>query len=192
MRRRAFISSGLGALAAYAPASAGPKPPPGEMKLDETARLLDQNGRPVSGRDLIGKPTLLYFGYVFCPEICPTTLASMGQWMKRLGRDADRVNFVFVTIDPERDTPRALKRFLSDFDPRIKGLTGTPDNIGKLVRAFHVYVEKVPVASGDYVMDHSTSAYLLDKAGYFVEAFNYNVATAQAVWQILYVLHTYG
>ncbi len=192
MRRRAFIASGLGALGVVDRAWAAPKPPPGEMKLDETLRLIDQNGRPVSGRDLIGKPTLLYFGYVFCPEICPTTLASMTQWMQMLGQAADRINFAFVTIDPARDTPKALKAFLSDFDPRIRGLTGSPGEIDRIAKAFHVYVKKTTVASGDYVMDHSTSAYLLDKAGFFVEAFNYNVAPAQAVGQLQYMLHVYG
>jgi protein SCO1/2 len=192
MRRRAFIWSALGALAAADPALAGPKPPPGEMKLDETLRLIDQNDRPVSGRDLIGKPSLLYFGYVFCPEICPTTLANMTQWMKLLGPDADRMTFAFVTIDPARDTPRALKAFLGDFDPRIRGLTGSQGEIDRIAKAFYVYVKKTRVASGDYVMDHSTSTYLLDKAGYFVEGFNYNVSPAQAVGQIRYLLHTYG
>ena len=87
--------------------------------------LIDEDSRAFSDRDLRGKPTAVFFGFTYCPEICPTTLASLTRWMKALGPDADRLNVVFVTVDPARDTPAALKAFLSPFDPRIRGLTGS-------------------------------------------------------------------
>jgi protein SCO1/2 len=162
------------------------------MQLEPGLVFYDQHGRVVKADALLGKPTLLYFGYTFCPEVCPTTLAAMTQWMKMLGPDADRVNFVFVTIDPQRDTPKALRQFLSDFDPRIRGLTGSQTAIDTVTGAFQVYVKKVAFSGGDYAMDHSTSAFLLDKTGRFVEAFKYNVPNSQAVSQIRYMLQVYG
>jgi protein SCO1/2 len=192
MRRRTILSAAMPALLMSRAALAAPQPGPATMQLGGQIALIDQAGRPFSSRQLFGKPTVLYFGYTFCPEICPTTLASMTLWMKMLGRDAGRANFAFVTIDPERDHPEALKRFLHDFDPRIIGLTGSPAAIGEITRSFGVYAKKVVFESGDYAMDHSTSAYLLDKTGRFVEAFKYNVSAHQAVAQIRYMVNVYG
>src|SRR3954467_156734 len=95
------------------------------VKIGGPFNLVDQKGRPVSQNDLLGKPTVMFFGFTYCPEVCPTTLAAITLWMEHLGKDADKLNVVYVTVDPERDTPEQMALYLSSFDPRIRGLTGT-------------------------------------------------------------------
>lgn len=143
--------------------------------------LVDQSGRPFTQRNLVGKPTALFFGFTYCPEICPTTLAALSSWMKALGPDADRLNVAFVTIDPERDTPVQLAHYLSSFDPRIHGLTGTPANIATIAREYHVYYRKVPLAGGGYTMDHSSAIYLMDAHGGFSGVIGYQEASPRAI-----------
>ena len=118
-------------------------------------------------RDLLGRPAALFFGFTTCPEVCPTTLARWSASLRALGPDADRVWLVFVSVDPERDTPALLKTYLSDFDPRIIGLTGSPAAVAKMLAAYNVYARKVPLPGGGYTMDHTAAAYLLDRDGGF-------------------------
>ena len=146
--------------------------------------LVDVNGRPVTERDLTGKPAMVYFGFTFCPEVCPTTLADMSRWLKALGPDADRLNTVFVTIDPQRDSPRQLATYLSSFDPHIRGLTGTPAQIADTAKRYRVYVQKVPLAGGGYTMDHSTSVYLMGRDGKLADLIGYQEPEASAVAKI--------
>jgi protein SCO1 len=134
--------------------------------------LEDQNGKPVSDADMKGRPFLVFFGYTHCPDVCPTTLFEMSQVLHALGKDADRAGALFITVDPERDTPTALKDYLSSFDPHLRGLTGDPAAVNAAIKAYRVYAKKVPLENGDYTMDHTAVVYLMDKDGRFVAPFN--------------------
>jgi len=134
--------------------------------------LTDQNGKEVSDRDLRGKPYLVFFGFTHCPDICPTTLFDVSEVMRALGTDADRTRALFITVDPERDTSAVLKDYLSSFDPRLSGLTGTPAQIEAVEKAYRVYAKKVPTGNGEYTMDHTALVYLMDKQGRFVAPFS--------------------
>lgn len=97
-------------------------------------QLTDQSGRTVTDKDLKGKPTLIFFGFTHCPDVCPTSLFEMSEVLKAMGKDADRVNAYFVSVDPERDTAAAMKDYLSSFDPHLKGLTGDPRRLPRCCR----------------------------------------------------------
>jgi protein SCO1 len=135
-------------------------------------RLIDQNGEPFSDQDLKGKSFLVFFGFTHCPDVCPTTLFDISEIMRNLGSDADRTAAVFITVDPERDTPAALKEYLSSFDPHVRALSGDPADIAAVAKAYRVYYRKVPLEGGDYTMDHTAIVYLMDKQGQFVSPFN--------------------
>jgi protein SCO1 len=134
--------------------------------------LVDQNGKPFSDQDMRGKPYLVFFGYTHCPDICPTTLFELSQVMRKLGPDAGRAGAVFITVDPERDTPALLKDYLSNFDSHLRGLTGDRPAVDQAIKDYRVYAKKVPLEGGDYAIDHTAIVYLMDKAGHFVEPFN--------------------
>jgi protein SCO1 len=134
--------------------------------------LEDQNGKVVSDADMKGKPFLVFFGFTHCPDICPTTLFDISQVMKALGPDADRTGALFITVDPERDTPAVLKDYLSNFDPHLRALTGDRPSIDAAIKAYRVYAKKIPLENGDYTMDHTAVVYLMDKDGNFVAPFN--------------------
>jgi protein SCO1 len=142
--------------------------------------LVDQNGRTVTERDLKGRPFLVFFGFTRCPDICPTTLFEVSEIMRALGKDADRVGALFITVDPERDTPAALKDYLSSFDPHLAGLTGEPAAVAAVAKAYRVYFKKVPLDQGGYTMDHTAIVYLMDKDGRFVSPFNLKRTTEAA------------
>jgi protein SCO1/2 len=135
-------------------------------------RLVDQDGRRVTEADFRGKPFLVFFGFTHCPDVCPTALFEMSEVLRRLGPDAGKTAVLFVSVDPERDTPEKLKEYLSSFHPRIVGLTGTPQEIADVEKAYRVYAKKVPLDGGAYTMDHSAIVYLMDKDGRFVAPFN--------------------
>ncbi len=135
--------------------------------------LIDQSGRAFSNADLGGKPYAIFFGYTHCPDVCPATLFEMSEALRKLGSDADKMRMVFVTVDPARDTPELLKDYLSAFDPRIVGLTGTAETIDQAAKAFHTFYRKVPGKGGDYSMDHSASVILMDAEGSFVGTISY-------------------
>ena len=134
--------------------------------------LVDQDGRPASDQDLKGKPFLVFFGFTYCPEICPTTLFDVSEVLRNLGPDADRTAALFITVDPERDTPAALKDYLASFDPHLRGLTGDAAALAAAAKAYRVYYKKVPLDGGGYTMDHTAIVYLMDKDGRFVAPFN--------------------
>jgi len=135
-------------------------------------QLEDQDGRLVTDRDLKGRPFLVFFGYTHCPDVCPTTLFEISEVIKALGNDAGRTEAVFITVDPERDTPAVIKDYLSNFDPHLRGLTGDPAAINAAIKAYRVYAKKIPLKDGDYTMDHTAVVYLMDKDGHFVAPFN--------------------
>ena len=119
-----------------------------------------------------GRPYLVFFGYTHCPDICPTTLFELSELIKKLGPDADRAGVMFITVDPERDTPAVMKDYLSNFDPHLRGLTGDPAAVNAALKAYRVYAKKVPLKDGDYTMDHTAVVYLMDKDGRFVAPFS--------------------
>ena len=135
-------------------------------------QLTDQTGQPVTDKSLKGKPTLIFFGFTHCPDVCPTSLFEISEVLKAMGKDADRVNAYFVSVDPERDTQGAMKDYLSSFDPHLKGLTGDPEAVAKVLSAYRVYAKKVPLQGGEYTMDHTALVYLMDKDGHFIAPFN--------------------
>jgi len=143
-------------------------------------RLTDQNGRTVTEQDFKGAPFLVFFGFTHCPDVCPTTLFEVSEILRTLGPDAARVKVAFITVDPERDTPPALKDYLSSFDPHMDGLTGDPAAIAAVAKAYRVYYKKVPLDEG-YTMDHTAIVYLMDKDGNFVSPFNLKRTTEAAV-----------
>lgn len=136
--------------------------------------LVDQNGATVSERDFAGKPYLMFFGFTHCPDVCPTTLQQISDVLAALGRKADTLKVAFVSVDPERDTPESLKTYLSSFDPRIVGLTGSPEQVAAAIKTFRAYAKKVPSQGGDYTMEHTALVYLMDARNGFVGAVNLN------------------
>jgi protein SCO1/2 len=134
--------------------------------------LTDQNGRAVTDKDFRGEPFLVFFGFTNCPDVCPTTLYEMSEVLRRLGPDADKTAALFVSVDPERDTPEKLKTYLSSFHPRVFGLTGTEAQVDAIKKEYRVYSKKVPLKNGDYTMDHTAVVYLMDKNGRFIAPFN--------------------
>jgi protein SCO1/2 len=137
-------------------------------------QLTDQSGATVTEKNLQGKPSLIFFGFTHCPDVCPTALFEMSEVLRAMGKDADRVNAYFISVDPERDNKDAMKDYLSSFDPHLKGLTGDPEAIAKVLSAYRVYAKKVPLKDGDYTMDHTALTYLMDRDGRFVAPFNLN------------------
>ena len=131
--------------------------------------LVTHEGEAVTQEDFLGTPTVYFFGFTHCPDVCPTTLFEMTNWLDELGPDAERLRAVFVSVDPERDTQDVLARYLSSFDERIVGLTGEPEAVADMARAWRVYVAKVPVEEGseEYTVDHTASVFLMDAEGRF-------------------------
>lgn len=134
--------------------------------------LVNQDGKTVSERDFAGSTHLVFFGFTHCPDVCPTTLQQITDVLSALGPKADTLKVAFVTVDPERDTPEALKSYLSSFDPRISGLTGTPEQVAAAVKAYRAYSRKVPGKDGDYVMEHTALVYIMDGRNDFIGALN--------------------
>jgi protein SCO1/2 len=142
--------------------------------------LVDHHGKAVTERDYLGKPTLVFFGFTFCPDVCPTTLLELTDRLRELGTDGDRLNVLIITVDPERDTPEQLALYLSSFDPRIIGLSGTEQNIAKVMTEYRVFARKVPLKDGGYMMDHTATVYMMNKNGQFVGLMNYQESEATA------------
>jgi protein SCO1 len=175
------IAVGAGATALWMGLALRAQVQSGATKIGGPFTLVDDTGVQVSEADLKGKSTVMYFGYTFCPEVCPTTLTDLVQWMQMIGRDADRLNYVFVTVDPERDTPKVMHDYVSAFDPRIRGLTGTSEQIAKVTKEYGVYYKRIPTSDGGYVMDHSAVLYMMDPNVRFVGVIPYQEDTAKAV-----------
>ena len=134
--------------------------------------LIDQDGKPITDQDFKGRPFLVFFGYTHCPDICPATLFEVSEVLRALGPDAGKAAALFITVDPERDTPDAIKSYVSSFDPHLKGLTGDPAAVARILGEYRVYAKKVPLKDGDYTMDHTAIVYLMDKSGQFVAPFS--------------------
>jgi protein SCO1/2 len=132
---------------------------------------LASGGQIVTDADVRGAPFLVFFGYTHCPDVCPTTLFQMSEIFRALGPDA-KIKGLFITVDPERDTPDLVKDYAGNFDPRIIGVSGDRAAIDKALAAYRVYARKAPGAKGEYAMDHSAVIYLMDRDGKFLRAFN--------------------
>ena len=151
-------------------------------------QLTDQAGQTVTEKSMQGHPSLVFFGFTHCPDVCPTTLFEMSEVLKAMGKDADRVNTYYISVDPERDTQAAMKEYLSSFDPRLKGLTGSPAEIAKVLSEYRVYAKKVPLKDGDYTMDHTALIYLMDRDGKFVSPFSLNRKPEEAAIDLKHYL----
>lgn len=169
--RRAFGHAALAAVANMM-AACSPKNAPSFTALDITGaeyardfRLLDAEGRPRTLADYRGKVVLVFFGFTQCPDVCPTTMAELAELRRRLGPDGEKVQGVFVSVDPERDTPEVLKGYLTAMDPSFVGLTGSPDEIKAVAKEFKVFYQKVETPSGGYTIDHTAGSYIFDPQG---------------------------
>ena len=151
-----------------------PGPIAGASAVGGPFKLVDQNSKPITDQDMKGRPFLVFFGFTHCPDVCPTTLFEVSEIFRALGPDAGAkdIRGLFVTVDPERDTPAVLKDYLSSFDPRVIGVTGDVASIAAVEKSYRVYAKKVPLDGGGYTMDHTALVYLMDKTGRFVAPFN--------------------
>lgn len=146
--------------------------------------LVDQRGNPVDQSMLAGQPSLLFFGYTHCPDVCPTTMGEMAAWLSELGDEAKDLKAFFVTVDPERDTPEILDGYVSWVSDRVTGITGKPEEIAKMVKAWRAIGEKVPGEGADYTMNHTASVYLVNAKGGFEGTIAYEEKPATAVAKI--------
>ncbi|PVE24430.1 SCO family protein [Microvirga sp. KLBC 81] len=148
----------------------------GRVPIGGPFRLTSHEGRPFTDADLKGKPFVVFFGFTHCPEVCPTTLYDLTQDLASLGTDADKLRVAFITVDPAQDTPELMKTYLSSFDPRIVGLTGTEEEIAAVAKAYKIFYRKVPTDTG-YTMDHSATIFLMDGKGDFYGTSNFQEST---------------
>jgi protein SCO1/2 len=138
--------------------------------------LTDHNGKPFSSATLAGKPYALFFGYTNCPDICPTTLIEITNLLRRLGANADRLQVLFVTVDPEHDTPEHLRVYLESFDPRIVALTGSAEQIAAVAKAWKASYYMLPEDGGGYAVVHSAYVYLMDRDNRLADTFGFQEA----------------
>ncbi|KFC70779.1 SCO1/SenC/PrrC protein precursor [Bosea sp. LC85] len=142
--------------------------------------LTTAEGKQLTDADLRGAPFLVFFGFTHCPDICPTKLFEISEVLRAAGPKGERLRALFISVDPERDTPEVLKSYIGSFDPRIVGLTGDRAAIDATIKAYRAYSKKVPLKDSDYTMDHTALVYLMDKKGGFVGAFNIERPPAEA------------
>lgn len=196
MRRRAVFgygAAGLGALGLTLFAGwwrvdgPGAPEPVGQQPLPLTAmdfRLTDHEDQPVGPDTLIGRASLVFFGFTWCPDVCPTTLSDISGWLDAMGADAGRLNVIFITVDPDRDTVEAMAEYVGYFHPAIRGWTGGPEQIARAAEGFRATYEKVPTDNGDYTMNHTASVFLFDADGRFVSTIDYHEPREFAVPKI--------
>jgi protein SCO1/2 len=167
-----FLVAALTLLATLIWLLPGPQGKAARVPIGGPFRLTSHEGKPFTDEDLKGKPFAVFFGFTHCPEVCPTTLYDLTQDLEALGSDADKLRVAFITVDPAQDTPELMKTYLSSFDPRIVGLTGTEAEIDAVAKAYKIYYRKVPTDSG-YTMDHTASIFLMDSRGDFYATSNF-------------------
>lgn len=143
--------------------------------------LTDQKGAPITEAAFRGHPSVVFFGFTHCPEVCPTTLFELAGWLKTMGDDGKNLNAYFVTVDPERDTPEIMNSYVSNFSDRITGITGDPDKVHAMAKAFGIYWRKVDTGDGDYTMDHTASVLLLNAKGEFAGTIAYGESADTAI-----------
>ena len=151
------------------------------MKLGTDFTLVDHNGNTITQAAFAGRPTLVFFGFTRCPEVCPTTLYEMAGWFEALGEEGRDLHAFFISVDPERDTPEIMKSYAEALTDRVTGITGDPDEIAKVIAAWHVYAARIPTDDGDYTMDHTASVFLMDKNGVFKGTIAYGESPETAI-----------
>ncbi len=156
------------------------RPQEGRPAVGGPFELIDGDGRTVTERDFRGRHMLVYFGFTFCPDVCPTTLFNASQALEEIGPAlASKVRLVFVSVDPERDTPEVVKDYAGHFHPGTVGLTGTPEQVAAAARAFRIYYRKAaPDEDGGYLVDHSSILFLMDGEGRYVTHFGHEATAA--------------
>ena len=185
MAARRAVRAALAAVAALCLAAAAPpppsSPPPLEALFGGPFSLTDHNGRAVTDETFRGRFTLLYFGYTFCPDLCPTNLLTMSEALEALGPDGEQVQPLFVTVDPNRDGLPALRDYMAHFGPRFLALRGTPAQTRAVLKAWRIHRRKVPAEAGadadDYLVDHATLTFLMGPDGKFRTLFPHDTRT---------------
>jgi protein SCO1 len=145
----------------------------GRVMIGGPFSLIDSNGQRRTEKDYAGKPMIVFFGFTNCPDVCPSGLQTLTVALDKLGEKADRLSTLFVTVDPERDTPQSLSAYLKSFHPKIQGLTGTPGEVNAMIKAYRVYAVKVPDEQNPsrYNVDHSSFFYLMNANGEYIKHF---------------------
>ena len=148
--------------------------------------LVDQDGNPVTAATYADKPMVIAFGYTFCPDVCPTTLSEMTMWQEALGADADKLYFMFITVDPERDNPETMKYYVNAFFDSLIGLSGTREQIDAVSKAYRVYAKKVEDENdgGNYAMDHTASVFLMKKGNDFMGTISFGEDQESAIGKL--------
>jgi len=166
-----------------APVPTGPRP----LSLSLSAmefRLTDHEGNAVGPETLAGRASMVFFGFTYCPDICPTTLSDISGWLDAMGEDAAAIDVVFITVDPARDTVEAMAEYVGNFHSAIRGWTGAPDEIAQAAEGFRATFEKVPTDGGGYTMNHTASVFLFDAGGRFASTIDYHEPREFAVPKI--------
>lgn len=163
-----------------------------EARYGVPFELTDDLGAPITDDALRGHPSLVYFGYTHCPEVCPTTLYEMAGWLKSLGPTADGLKAYFFTVDPERDTVEIMHGYASNFTDRITGITGDPKEMQKVIKGWQIFAKKVPSPDGDYTMDHTASVFMIDSQGKLQGTIAYREDTSTALTKIRALLKPAG
>lgn len=177
-RRRLLLLAPAGLLAAGLAGTAGwlltrEEPP---VPIGGPFELIDGAGRTVTDRAFLGKWTLVYFGFTRCPDVCPTALQNMASARDLLGPAASQVALVFITVDPERDTPEVVREYAEAFGPDVSALTGSAEAVTRAAKAYRVYAAKSPTKDGDYTVDHTSIVYLMDPRGRFAANFTHETS----------------
>lgn len=177
MIRKSILVGILAAALAAAPTQAQ------EAEIGGSFMLQDHLGRVVRDDTFIGKYLLVYFGYTFCPDVCPTGLQTLGQALDQLGDDAQKVQALFITVDPERDTSKVLRDYVAAFHPSLIGLTGPRDFVDSAIRKYKVKAEKVPTpgSPGAYTVDHTASVFLMDPGGRYLRRYPHGMSAEEIV-----------
>jgi len=139
------------------------------------------DGRTVTEADLVGRRSLIFFGFTYCPDVCPTTLNEVALWLDEMGEDGALIDPYFVSVDPARDTPERMAEYVGYFSPRITGLVGSDGDLHRMAESYKVYYGRVDLDDGDYLMDHSAAIYLMDSEGKFFDAITYTTTFEEAV-----------
>lgn len=161
----AVITVGLILGGVFKTGSDEPEPANANVAIGAPFTLVTNEGVEITEAAFRDHPSLVFFGFTFCPDVCPTALAEVSGWLAELGPEAEDLQVYFVTVDPERDTPERLDEYLSVFDPRIVGVTGSVDDVHAMLDSYFVYYERQEAANVGYLMDHTSSFYLLDRDG---------------------------
>ena len=170
-------------VSAFAAESSHPERPTG-VSLDSLVHLTSQYGAPLTRADLAGRPFIVLFGYTHCPEVCPTVLFDLSMHLDKLGLDGNRLGVMFVTVDPERDTVPVLRDYLSSFDPRITGLTGSKENVAAVANAFGAKIEQRLTGDGTYSLNHSYMIFMVDKYGLLAKVVGYDAPKTLARYSL--------